>query len=158
MTAIEIIGVGIIATAVADMWQQAVKWVTGIPAANWSLVGRWVAGFRDGKFYRPTIAADPRVPGESAVGWVFHYVVGIIYAAMFVAMGTALGGRFGLLEAGAFGFATLAAPWLLLKPALGLGLFAHRAVNQPRDLFVTTVTHLSFGVGLYVGASIVLAT
>ena len=157
MTAIEIFWVGMIATAIADLWQQALRHAAGFPAANWSLVGRWVAGFRGGEFYRPAIAADPEVPGERAIGWAFHYIVGIIYAAMFVAIGTALGGRFGLLEACAFGLATLGGPWLLLKPALGLGLFAHRAVNPRRDLIVTATTHLAFGLGLYVGSNIVLA-
>jgi hypothetical protein len=155
--AAEIFFIGVIATALADLWQQALKRVAGLPPANWRIVGRWVAGFREGAFFRPAISAEPAVEGEGAIGWTFHYIVGIIYAAMFVAAGVASGERLGLWGALAFGLATLSAPWFLLKPALGLGLFANRAASPWRDFVVTTTTHLAFGLGLYGGSQALLS-
>lgn len=157
MIAIEILLAGAIATAFADLWQQTVKYVSGLPPTNWSIVGRWVAGFRAGAFLRPTIAADAAVPGESAIGWAFHYGVGVIYAAIFIYAGLALGRPTGLAGALAFALVTLAAPWLVLKPALGLGMFGHRAARPWRDLALTATTHLAFGFGLFAGAHVVPA-
>jgi hypothetical protein len=157
MTAVEILVIGIIATGITDVWQQMLKQVAGVPGANWSLVGRWIAGIVTGRFYRPTIATDPAVAFETPIGWVFHYFVGVVYATMFVALDTAFDGGFGLIEASGFGLATLIAPFLLLKPAMGLGPFANRAPDQLIEIIVTTMTHLAFGFGLYTGSTLVAA-
>ncbi len=156
-TLLEIFLVGAIATAIADLWRQALKSVVGLPTTNWGLVGRWVAGFRSAEFHRPAIAGDPAVAGEAAIGWAFHYVVGVIYAAIFIALLDVLGRPLDVIGALVFGLATLAGPWLVLKPALGLGLFARRAAKPWRDFVVTVTTHLAFGLGLYAGARVALA-
>ena len=86
--AIESIVVGVIATAVADLWVRLLQSVARLPAGNWALVGRWVAGFPRGVFvHRPISAAAP-IRGELAIGWTFHYVVGLVYAAIYLVIVT----------------------------------------------------------------------
>jgi hypothetical protein len=78
--------IGVIATALADLWLQLLKRDAGLPIASWKLIGRWVAGMPRGVFvHRPITNAAP-VPGEAAIGWTFHYLVGITYAGLYLAL------------------------------------------------------------------------
>ena len=82
---IEALVVGIIATLATDLWQRLLQ-IAGVPPANWALVGRWVAWMPRGVFVHRTIAATPSIRGELAIGWGFHYVVGVAYAALYLAI------------------------------------------------------------------------
>ena len=85
ITVTEIIVIGVVATLTTDLWQRLLQAI-GFPPANWGLVGRWVAGFLHRRFIHQSIAATPKVPGEVAIGWAFHYLVGIAYAALYLAI------------------------------------------------------------------------
>ncbi|MEH2555172.1 hypothetical protein V1286_002701 [Bradyrhizobium algeriense] len=152
--AIESIVVGSIATLVADLWLRLLQAVVGIPPANWGLVGRWVAGFSRGAFVHRPITATPAVRGELAIGWTFHYAVGIAYAALYlVSLRSIFGSEPSLLSAVAFGLIVLVAPWFVMQPALGLGFMA---AHTPKPTAVRTLNisvHTWFGVGLYLGAT-----
>src|SRR6516164_7654000 len=82
----EIITAGIVATLATDLWLRLLQTIVGISVANWGLVGRWVAWIPRGVFIHRPITATPQVRGETAIGWVFHYVVGIAYAALYLAI------------------------------------------------------------------------
>jgi hypothetical protein len=77
---------GIVATLATDLWLGLLQTIVGVPAANWGLVGRWVAGIPRGVFIHRPITATPQVRGETAIGWVFHYVAGVAYAALYLAI------------------------------------------------------------------------
>lgn len=152
MNLVEIALVGLVATAASDLWQQAQKPFTGIPAANWPLTGRWVLGWREGRLCDPVIGTRPPLRGEALVGWTFHYLIGLIYGAMYLAMVSILAdARPTPLNALIFGLATLIAPFLLMKPALGGGLFGLKAANPARGLFLSISAHAVFGLGLFGG-------
>jgi hypothetical protein len=89
--AIEALVVGIIATLATDLWLWLLQ-IVGVPPADWALVGRWVAWMPRGVFVHRPIAATPSIRGELAIGWGFHYVVGIAYAALYLAI--TFGARF----------------------------------------------------------------
>lgn len=150
---VQVMLVGIAATLLADIWQRGLSITTGLPSANWAMIGRWVAGFRRGVFVHDAIWTSPEVAGELTVGWVFHYAVGVIYAAAFLAIVAWLGASAPpLLVAGlVFGLATVAVPWFVMQPALGLGIMAADASNRLALRIVTVSTHLVFGLGLYLG-------
>src|SRR5713101_4023578 len=125
---IEIIVIGIVATLVTDIWQRLLQAIAGVPPARWGLIGRWVAGFPRGVLVHQSIAAAKSVRGELALGWAFHYAIGIAWAALYVAVM-----RFGLgsgltphFRAGGF---TRAARRALVRHAArarhGLHGFAH---------------------------------
>src|SRR5882757_1522780 len=83
---IEIIVIGIVATLVTDIWQRLLQAIAGVPPAQWGLIGRWVAGFPRGVFVHQSIVAAQSVRGELALGWAFHYAIGIAWAALYVAI------------------------------------------------------------------------
>jgi hypothetical protein len=151
-TVIEAIFVGIIATLATDIWPRVLQAATRLPPANWGLVGRWVAWLPRGKFFHRPIAATPPVRGERAIGWAFHYGIGIAYAALYLAiMRVGFGSEPTFTSALIFALVLLVAPWFVMQPALGLGVMASRA---PRPAVVRTVNvsvHAIFGVGLYLG-------
>lgn len=144
--------IGVIATILADLWQQLLKRGAGLPIANWRLIGRWVAGMPRGRFVHRSIAAAAPVAGESAIGWIFHYLVGIAYADLYLAIVRLWPGVGpGLFGALVFGLATLGAPWFVMQPALGFGAMARRLPNWRAMTAVTASTHLMFGLGLNAG-------
>src|SRR5215471_20977400 len=109
--AIEALVVGIIATLATDLWLRLLQ-IVGVPPANWALVGRWVAWMPRGVFVHRPIAATPSIRGELAIGWGFHYAVGIVYAALYLAMVRLLPGSEPThVSALLFGIALLVAPW-----------------------------------------------
>jgi len=155
--AIEILVIGIIATLATDLWQRLLQAIAGLPPANWGLVGRWVAWIPRGVFVHRSITATPKVRGEVAIGWVFHYVVGIAYAALYLAiMKLGLGSGPTFVSALAFALALLIAPWFVMQPALGLGFIAARAPNPTAVRAINVSVHAVFGLGLYLGAVVSL--
>ncbi len=156
-TAAEIVTVGIVATLTMDLWQRSLQTI-GVPSANWGLVGRWVAGFSRGIFVHRAITATPEVPGEVAIGWAFHYVVGIAYAALYLAiMKLGFGSGPTLVSALVFAIALLIAPWFVMQPALGLGFMATRTPRPALVRAINVSVHAVFGLGLYLGAVLWLA-
>jgi hypothetical protein len=102
--------------------------------------------------HRP-ITATPSVRGELAIGWAFHYGVGIIYAGIYlVLMRLAYGSGPTLALALAFAIILLVAPWFVMQPALGLGFMAARAPHPSVVRIVNISVHAVFGIGLYLGA------
>jgi hypothetical protein len=61
------------ACLVLDLWQQLLRRVFGIPAANFAVVGRWFLHiWRFKTMYPPTIDSEPPEPNELRVGWCVH--------------------------------------------------------------------------------------
>ena len=150
--AIEAVLVGIIATLATDLWLGLLQ-IIGVPPANWALVGRWVAWMPRGVFVHRAIAATPSVRGELAIGWGFHYVVGIAYAALYLAINRLeLASAPTLISALVFAIALLVVPWFVMQPALGLGFFAARTSHPNVTRIINISGHAAFGVGLYLGA------
>jgi hypothetical protein len=71
---------------------------------------------------------------ERAVGWIAHYVVGVIYAALYLALvWFVLGTGPTQSTAVGFGAVTVIAPWFLMQPGMGLGVLARRAPSGRRS-------------------------
>lgn len=112
------------------------KPLTGIPAANWPVTGRWVIGWRDGRIYDPMIGKRPSLKGEAPVGWAFHYLIGAAYAALYLSVVVVIAKTVPTLLNGLlFGLVTLLAPFLFMKPALGGGFFGLRLPILEKDYF-----------------------
>jgi hypothetical protein len=149
----EIIVMGVVATLATDLWQRFLQMVAGLPPANWGLIGRWVGWFPRGVFIHQSIAATPAVPGELVLGWAFHYLVGLAYAALYLAiMKLGFASPPTLLSAVVFALLLLVAPWFVMQPALGLGVMASRTPRPVLARAVSASTHTAFGVGLWLGA------
>jgi len=140
---------GITATAALDLWQSAVSRAFALPRTNWALVGRWISHMSRGTFSHEAIGKTAPVRYEAVVGWVTHYVVGIIYAAVYLGlMRFVLGWEPGVGTALCFGIITVAAPWFFMQPAMGLGIMATKT-PKPRVLQAYSLSsHAAFGAGL----------
>src|SRR6516164_5497509 len=53
---------------------------------HWKMVGRWLGHMLKCEFVQTNIGQAEPVPGEHALGWTFHYVIGIAYGLLLVAI------------------------------------------------------------------------
>ncbi|MCA0995886.1 MULTISPECIES: DUF2938 domain-containing protein [Roseobacteraceae] len=149
------IAMGLGGTVAMDLWALCLHFVLGYPRPAWRNPGRWVAHVARGKVFHDDINAAEPVPGESAIGWAFHYVVGAIYGVLFVL----LAGK-GWLEAPtwaplwAFALVTIAAGWFLLHPGMGLGWALSKTPTPWKGRALGLIAHTVFGLGMYAVALI----
>jgi Protein of unknown function (DUF2938) len=148
--------IGIGATAVLDLWSILLKRLFGIPPADWSMVGRWFGHFPRGQFVHDSIRAASPVRGETLIGWIAHYAIGILYAVLLLAIwGLDWARQPTLLPALILALLTLVAPFFIMQPGMGAGIAASRMPNPAQARLRSLLNHGVFGVGLY--ASAVLA-
>lgn len=149
-----LIGAG--ATAVMDVWGIARKRLLGIPPLDYALVGRWIAYLARGRFRHDPISASPPVRGERLIGWIAHYLIGIAFAAMLLAVwGIDWARHPTLAPALIIGIGGVAAPFLLMQPAMGFGIAASRTPRPAAARLHSLVTHGVFGLGLYAAGWVV---
>lgn len=149
--------IGIGATALFDLWGRLLA-ATGLPVANWTLVGRWFAHAARGRLAHESIAASAPAPAETAIGWAAHYLVGVAFAGALLAI-------WGLEWARAptpgpamtVGLVTVLAGWLILAPGMGAGIASRKRPNPNRIRLVQIAGHAVFGLGLYLAAVLVQA-
>lgn len=137
------------ATALLDLWGLARGPLLGQPRPDYAPIGRWVGHMAHGTFRHRAIADAAPVRGERALGWLVHYLVGIALAGLWllVAPGWLDGPR--AAPAIAYGLATVAAPWLLVQPALGAGIAAAHSRDPWAARRQALLTHGVFGLGLW---------
>lgn len=144
---------GIGATAVMDLWGIARKPLLGVAPPDYGLVGRWLAHMARGRFRHESIAKSPAVHGESLIGWVAHYLIGIAFAAVLVSIwGLAWVRQPTMVPALIVGIGTVAAPFLLMQPGMGAGIAASRTPRPTAARIQSLITHAVFGFGLYAAA------
>lgn len=145
--------VGIGATLATDGWALLLKRAFGVPSLSYCLVGRWLLHMPGGVFVHAKIATSHPKRFECVAGWIAHYFIGIAFALVFVAL---VSERWlaapALKPALLFGAGTVLFPFLVMQPALGLGVAASKAPGPMKARLKSFVTHLVFGVGLYVSA------
>jgi hypothetical protein len=150
------IGIGIIATIVMDLWALIAKHVLRLPTADWALVGRWFGHLPRGVFVHPAIASSAPIKNELAIGWIAHYVTGIAYGLLYLGIIQGLLTREpDFTSALIFGLVTLVAPWLIMQPGMGAGVFATRTPRPNLVRLVNLSMHVVFGVGLYLAWQII---
>ena len=141
---------GVGATAVMDLWAIARKRILGIPPPNYGLVGRWFAYMPRGRFRHDSIAAALPVHGERLIGWTAHYLIGIAFAAILLGVwGLAWVHHPTIGPALIVGISTVAAPFLVMQPAMGAGIAAIRTPHPADAQLQSLITHTVFGLGLY---------
>ncbi|MDP1826093.1 MAG: DUF2938 domain-containing protein [Archangium sp.] len=149
-----VIGVG--ATMVMDLWALVLKQF-GVPSLNFAFLGRWIGHLPQGQWMHESIARAAPVRGELLLGWAAHYSIGISFAALLLsAFGLEWARAPTLLPALLIGLVTVVAPLLILQPALGLGIASSRTPAPLFNSLKSVVTHLVYGGGLYLAASVSL--
>ena len=147
---IRAIFIGLGATLTTDLWALFLKHTIKISLPNYCLVGRWLLTMPDGTFMHSNIGSSPRKNAECALGWVTHYMTGIMFAITFVAFaGSNWLQHPTLIPAIVFGVITVLAPFLIMQPSFGLGFAASKTSNPKQARLRSLINHASFGVGLY---------
>ena len=150
-----IIFIGIGATALMDAWLLLLE-RAGLPGVNLAFVGRWIGHLARGRWSHQAIARAAPVKGERALGWLTHYVVGIVFAALVAALyGPAWTRNPSLLPALAVGLGSVVAPWFVMQPAMGAGIAASRTTAPLRNCLRSLANHAVFGAGLYLAAALI---
>lgn len=153
-----IAALGIGATAVMDAWGIALARM-GVPAMNFAMVGRWIGHGWRGRWTQPSIARAEPIANELALGWIVHYLVGVAFAGLLVAIaGRDWIGSPTLCPALAVGVATVAAPWFVMQPAMGAGIAFSRTPAPWKNRLRSSLNHAVFGLGLYLAALILERT
>ncbi len=148
---------GIAGTLAMDVWAQVLHRLAGQPLANWAMPGRWLAHLFRGRLFHPAIAGAAPVTGELALGWAFHYGVGLLYGVAFVLIaGPAWLAAPTFLPVWIFSLLTIAAGWFLLHPGMGLGWAAAKTPNPWKVRGMGLVAHSVFGLGMW-GAALAAA-
>ena len=144
-----LIGIG---AAVMDAWLLLLRRL-GIPTLNFAFIGRWVGHLLRGRFFHAAIAKATPIRGELAWGWLTHYAVGIAFATVLIGI---QGAQWiyspTLLPALAVGISTVAAPLLVMQPAMGSGFAASRTPTPVKNCLRSLANHTVFGLGLYLCA------
>jgi hypothetical protein len=155
-TLIEVSGrivlIGIGATATMDAWLLLLKRLQ-VPTLNFALMGRWVAHLGRGRWAHDSMAKAEPVKGELLLGWAFHYLAGVAFAGLLLAVnGLAWTRQPSLAPALAVGIGTLVVPLFVMQPAMGAGIASSRTPTPARNCLRSLANHTVFGFGLYLAA------
>ena len=143
-----VIGFG--ATVLMDLWAVLLWKAFGHARPDWAFVGRWVWHLRRGVVFHEAITAAGPHPREQAIGWLFHYAVGILYGVILALLvGAPWFAAPTFLPAWLLGIVTVGAGWFLLQPGLGIGVAASKLANANTVRLLNLVAHTVFALGLY---------
>lgn len=150
---VSLIGIG--ATAVMDLWLSLLRRL-GVQTLSMAFIGRWVGHLFRGRFAHAAIAKAQPIPAERALGWLAHYVIGIAFAGLLVAVsGTSWVANPTLLPAVLVGAGTVVAPLFVMQPAMGAGFAASKTPTPLKNCLRSLANHTVFGLGLFISALLI---
>ncbi len=144
-----IVGVG--STIALDVWGVLVKTITKIPPTDWGIVGRWLIVITSVNFVLDQSKKNAPSLIEKATGWVFHYLVGIAYAALILLIyGVGFIENPTVMPTVIVGviLSTLAGLGILM-PGLGGGFFARLIPNKFQTYAYIIVAHIIFAIAQF---------
>jgi hypothetical protein len=153
LSRVVLIGIG--ATALMDLWLLLLNRMS-VPTLNFGLIGRWAGHLLRGRWAHDSIAKAEPIRGELALGWLIHYAVGVAFAGVLAAIyGVAWTTSPTLLPALCVGIGSLAAPLLVMQPAMGAGIASTRTPAPLKNCLRGLVNHTVFGAALYLSAVVI---
>jgi hypothetical protein len=147
--------VGIGAALIMDLWNLFLRRTFSISSLSFCLVGRWLSYMLTGTFTHTNIAAAPQKPGECAIGWTAHFLIGVAFALLLIIPTS--GGWLqhpNFLPALLVGVGTVIIPYFVVQPALGLGIASANTPKPTQARLKSLMTHTAFGIGLYLSGVI----
>ena len=150
---LDALAIGVGATAVMDVWAVALKRFWCIPSLNLAMVGRWLGHLPRGTVTHANIAQAAPVRDEAILGWTAHYVIGVLFAAVLLALaGQEWVRQPTFAPALLAGLVSVAAPFCILQPGMGAGLAASKTPHPTAARQRSLMAHTAFGIGLYLAA------
>ncbi len=150
---LDALAIGVGATALMDVWAVALKRFWCIPSLNLAMVGRWLGHLPRGTFTHVNIAQAAPVRDEAILGWTAHYLIGVLFAAVLLALaGQEWVRQPTFAPALLAGLVSVAAPFCILQPGMGAGLAASKTPHPGAARLRSLMAHTAFGIGLYLAA------
>lgn len=150
---IVLIGCG--ATLIMDIWLMFLKRI-GVQTLNFAFIGRWVGHLFHGRIAHASIGKTSPIAHETLLGWLTHYAVGIAFAVLPISVaGVGWMCAPSLEIALLTGVCTVVFPWLVMQPAMGLGVAASKTPAPLRNCIRSLINHSVFGLGLFLSACVV---
>ncbi|WP_350283813.1 DUF2938 domain-containing protein [Nitrosomonas sp.] len=151
--------VGIGGTIILDIYAFLLQRLFDVPATNWQMVGRWLGHMPGGNFIQTNLGQARPVPGERVLGWIFHYVIGIGYGLLLVAIwGSGWLFEPGITEPLILALMLLVLPYFVMMPGMGMGIAGSRAPKPYVACLKSMAGHSIFGIGMYLTARLLEAT
>jgi len=149
---VEMIFMGVVATLFMDLMAPRLAKMKIIqPLIGPEAVGRWILYMFKGTFAHPDINETPALNHEKSAALLFHYLIGIGLAGMYLLLEWKMPTiRDRLWVPVAIGIATVLLPWLWLYPAMGLGFLASKAPRKSPYIITSLVNHTNFGLGFFI--------
>lgn len=146
-----VIGVG--ATVIMDVWALVLRRGFGVASLDLALLGRWIGHLARGTFKHERIANATPIRHERIIGWSAHYTIGVTFATVMLAIwGVEWLHAPTLMPPFIVSTLTLAAPFLVMQPAMGAGIASSRTPRPNLARLRSLATHTVYGVGLYLAA------
>lgn len=146
---------GVLATVTMDLLGTLAYKLQLIAPLPRRVIGRWFASVARGQIFVSDIGQLAPANREVAIAVSVHYVIGITLAFMYLLVSSILRlSSRNLLLALGFGLCTNAFPWFLMFPAMGYGWFGSHGPDGTRLFLSSLVSHCFYGVGLWLGTSI----
>lgn len=149
MLGLQAIVIGILATMMMDILGYGRGQLLAVKGLNYGWLGRWVIGWKNLQFQHSNITQSAAQPGETALGWILHYVTGVLWAGLLLIIFPTWLADLSMLPALLVGLVTLAFPFLIMQPAFGFGFFASKTPKPLLAMKNSLISHLFFAVGLY---------
>ena len=141
------------ASALMDVWALIARRALNIRGLDYAMLGRWIGHFRHGRFVHERISSAAPVRFERPLGWIAHYVIGVTFAFLLLAIvGLDWARSPSLLPAMLIGWGTIVAPWFVLQPGMGAGFAAAKTPDPRSSRLRNLATHTVYGIGLYLSA------
>jgi hypothetical protein len=151
-----IISIAIIATLLTDLWNLFLKHGFNIQSLNFCFLGRWILYMPDGIFRHNSIKATPPKSFECVIGWIAHYSIGVVLTLLFIILAPVNWIIYPiLLPALLYGICTVIFPLFILQPSLGLGIASSNTPNPAQARIKSIMTHIVFGIGLWLSAIVI---
>lgn len=152
-----LIGAG--GTVALDIWALFMAKVLHTPGTNWSMVGRWLGHIPSGQLIQQNLSQTTAIKYETALGWIFHYIVGVSYGLPLLAFwGHSWLAQPTLLPALIVAWVLLIAPFFIMMPGMGMGIAGQKTPNPSLLRLKSFAGHFMFGVGMYATALLLAAT
>jgi Protein of unknown function (DUF2938) len=150
---------GAIATVSMDVLSAIAIRLRLIAPLSPYVIGRWFASVARAHPFHEDIAREAPGSHELAITLPVHYAIGMCLTALFVLMAHRIGWQArSLSPALAFGVCSSVFPWLLMFPAMGYGFFGAHGPEGTRLFVSSLVSHVFFGLGLWIGVLMVSHT
>lgn len=146
---------GILSTLIMDCNSLLMKHIFKIKILNYAWLGRWLLSIQDGKLVHQNITHSSIKKHEKALGWFLHYLIGILLVFIFLYSCKQYNFDLNFKNSLIFSILTTLIPFLIMQPLFGFGFFASKTPNQMISLRNSIISHLSFGVGIYICLKII---